>query len=198
MVLIDDYQQEGRKWDRFETENYFIKSIEYLTSRNLAEKSLRDESTIKRWRKRYDWRRKREEFWEEVRGKSTEKAVDRISDIFTDSFVNLADAHLKRYQKFSNFADLILNNLIKEVQESPDLRAALKRVDVKELNQLLMVCDRAMRGASETTGLHLQIDANAAIKAVESMGYVIIDPTNPSETAELPNAGEAIEVEVRE
>lgn len=178
MVLIDDYQQEGKKWDRVEAENYFIKSIEHVTSKSLAEKSSRDLSTIKRWRKRYDWVRKRAEFWEEVRGASNEKAVDRISDIFTDNFADLADAHLKRYQRFSEFADLILNNIIKEVQESPDLGAALKRVDVKELNQLLLICDRAMRGAGDSVGLQIQIDANRAIESVEKMGYVVLDPTS--------------------
>ena len=194
MTNNDGYLNNTCKWDREQVEKYFIQHPEELTIVRLAKISNRGSASIARWRVKYRWADKRQEYWGAIREETREKTIEKVTEIFASEVEKLTQAHLTQYKKFAKLGDLVLNTIIADINSSEDRQSAIRRIDIKSLNQLFQMCDRAMRGAGETVGLYFHVDSNAAIKSVESMGYVIIDPT----AQEMNDRMKSLEAEVKQ
>ncbi len=193
MTQDDNYT----KWSSEQVESYYVKSAHRISFTDLAKISGISLRTINRWKVKYQWEKKRAEFWNTIKVSSNERVAEQVTALFSSQFTEMAQEHLNRYKRFGLFTDRLLDDMVSDVSNAEDKKQALKKVDVKRLNTLLSIADRAMRGAGECVGLYLHIDANAAITSVENMGYKIIDP-NESEQKTLAAEARAIGVEARE
>ena len=165
--------------DRIEAEKIYVQSPEIPSLRELGQRLNRHKSVIGYWKKKFAWDSKRQAYWEEIEKLSYTKAVEKVSDILSEESANLAIEHLRHYQKFRQFGETLLNTLIKKISEADDPIAALQQVNIRDINYLSQLCDRSVKGEGAAVGSHLQIDPNTAARTLESLGYVIIDPTKP-------------------
>ncbi len=168
-------------WDRVEAERLYIQNPEPLSLGELAKKTNRHKSVIGYWKNKYDWDNKRSNYWKDVTKLTLEKSVEKVSDILSEEAANLALAHLRHYQEFRKFGETFLKTLLKKVSEAEDPTAALLKINPRDINYISQLCDRAIKGESAAIGLHQQIDPAAAARTLESMGYIIVDPSESIE-----------------
>lgn len=162
--------------DRVEAERIYIQSPEEPTLRQIGCRIKRNHSVVAYWKKQDNWEKKRQKYWGDIEKLTYAKAVDKISDILSNEAAELALDHLRYYQKFRRFTEMILAQRIKKIEAAPDPSAEIAKLSMKDLNYLSQIGDRCVKGESAAIGLHLQIDPNSAAKKIESMGYAIVDP----------------------
>ena len=162
--------------DRVEAERIYIQSPEEPTLREIGYRIKRNHSVVAYWKKQDNWEKKRQKYWGDIEKLTYAKAVDKISDILSNEAAELALDHLRYYQKFRRFTEMILAQRIKKIEAAPDPSAEIAKLSMKDLNYLSQIGARCVKGESAAIGLHLQIDPNSAAKKIESMGYAIVDP----------------------
>ena len=167
--------------DRAEAERIYIQSLEEPSIRELALRVNRHHNTIDYWKKQGDWKKKRQAYWGDVGKLTYTKAVDKISEILSNEAAELAIDHLRHYQKFRRFTEMILAQRMKKIEAAEDPIAEIAKLSMKDLNYLSQIGDRCVKGESAAIGLHLQIDPTSAAKKIENMGYAIVDPTDAIE-----------------
>ncbi len=180
------------RYTKEEIEKLFIESPQDLTISEIARRTGRSKSVVHYWINKNHWNKRRQEFWDgtqAMEGHSIAPAVkkatqdlSKIQEILNLDAASLALEHLVTYQKFRKFSELILSRIIKKVNESPDPIAEMKNINIKDINLLSQISDRSIKGESASIALHLQINPSMAIASLESMGYVVIDPTDSIET----------------
>lgn len=172
-------KKNNRSWSQAETEKYYIETPKNITLREIAKIANRGTTTVANWSRRGQWVSKREKYWMKIQFATREKTTERISDLLSQQEEELAKEHLRHHQKFRKFAEMVLNTMIQSISTSDDPIAAVKKLKLSDLNHLSQICDRAIKGEESSTGLKQVIDHNTAAKTLESLGYVVIDPTQP-------------------
>ena len=166
-------------WDLYKTEQFYIQSTEPISIRGLAKKANRSKSLIGHWKVKHNWAEKRDLYWDQLTKMSHQKSLDKISDRLSTEAEDLAIEHLRQHQKFRQVAETLLNTMMQSINLADDPIAALKQLNIRDINYLSQVCDRAIKGEESSVGLKQQIDPNVAARTLESLGYVVIDPTKP-------------------
>ena len=166
-------------WDLYKTEQFYIQSTEPISIRALAKKANRSKSLIGHWKVKHNWAEKRDKYWDKLTKMSHQKSIDKISDRLSTEAEDLAIEHLRQHQKFRQVAETLLNTMMQSINKADDPIAALKQLNIRDINYLSQVCDRAIKGEESSTGLKQQIDPNMAARTLESLGYIVIDPTKP-------------------
>ena len=178
---MSDRDRDQIERDRKEAERFYIQSPEEPSLRDVSARIGRPYTTINYWKKQGNWEKKRKKYWGDIEKLTHTKAVDKISDILSNEAAELAIDHLRYYQKFRRFTEMILAQRIKAIEAADDPIAEIAKLSMKDLNYLSQIGDRCAKGESAAIGLHLQIDPTSAAKKIESMGYAIVDPSKAIE-----------------
>ncbi|MDJ0716196.1 MAG: hypothetical protein QNJ54_18530 [Prochloraceae cyanobacterium] len=168
-----------RSWNKYEAEQYYIESKDLISLRDLASIAGRGTTTVFKWSKAGNWVSKREKYWAELNKKTREKTISRVSDVWSKEAEELATEHLEHHKKFRKLAEMLLDTAISIASNSEDPIEVFRKLKTGDLNHISQISERAVKGERDSVGLHLAIDPNAAIRLIESMGYVIIDPSEP-------------------
>lgn len=174
-----------RSWNKYETEQYYIESQNLISLKELAKIAGRGTTTLFRWSKAGNWVRKREQYWAEFKAKTREKTLTRASDFWCKEAEQLATEHLEHHKKFRQLCEVLLSKVAEMIKTSEEPAEVLRKLKISDLNYISQISERAVKGERAAVGLELAIDPNAACRTIESKGYVIIDPNESVEGADL-------------
>ncbi len=166
-----------RKWSKEEAERYYIENSESISLRELAKIANRSEASLFKWSKKGGWVEKRNKYWTQLTTVPRDKSIVRVGDLFEEGSEELAIEHLNHHRKFRELIEIFLDKALERIKNSEDPIATLKELKVSDLNYLSQISDRAVKGERASVALDKQIDPNAAIKLIMSMGYQVIDPS---------------------